>query len=177
MEQKEIIIETRKSKIFGLIVLSAMFVLFGIWIAFYLPKTDVSFLNSEVLRKTVGFSSILFFGLMGILISKKLFEEKVGLKVCDDGIYDNSAAIASGLIKWENIERIEKNRVFNQSFIRIYVDNPEHFINRHNSLLARKNIELNFKKYGSPIQISTSVLNIKFDELFNLLNRELKKRR
>ena len=68
----------------------------------------VEILNNNIFRKSTGFISIIFFGGMGILITKKLFENKYGIKINDEGIYDNSTYINSGLIKWENIERIEK---------------------------------------------------------------------
>jgi hypothetical protein len=114
---------------------------------------------------------------MGVLISKKLFENKYGIKINDDGIYDNSTSINSGLIKWENIERIEKSKVMNQNLIRVIVNNPIDFIDRQKNVLARKNVETNFKKFESPIQISTNGLKIKFEDLYELMISELKKRK
>jgi len=114
---------------------------------------------------------------MGILISKKLFENKYGIKINDEGIYDNSTSINSGLIKWENIESIEKSKVVNQNFIIVIVNNPNDFIDRQKNILTRKNVETNFKKFGSPIQISTNGLKIKFEELYEIMISELNKRK
>lgn len=175
MEEK--IIEISKIKIIGLIGLSLIFVLLGIWIAYYAPIVEIEILNNNILRKAIGFLSIIFFGIMGILISKKLFEDKYGMKINDDGIYDNSTSINSGLIKWENIERIEKSKVVNQNFIRVIVNNPNEFIERQTNLLTRKNVETNFKKFGSPIQISTNGLKIGFNELYELITEEFNKRK
>ncbi|MDA1345431.1 MAG: hypothetical protein O3A07_07910 [Bacteroidetes bacterium] len=114
---------------------------------------------------------------MGILIAKKLFENKYGIKINDEGIYDNSTSINSGLIKWENIESIEKSKVVNQNFIRVIVNNPNEFIERQTNFLIRKNVETNIKKFGSPIQISANGLKIGFNELYELITEEFNKRK
>ncbi|WP_274474582.1 STM3941 family protein [Mangrovimonas aestuarii] len=175
MEEK--IIEISKIKIIGLIGLSLIFVLLGIWIAYYAPIVEIEILNNNIFRKSIGFLSIIFFGIIGIIISKKLFENKYGIKINDNGIYDNSTSINSGLIRWENIERIEKSKVVNQNFIRVIVNNPNEFIGRQTSLLKRKNVETNFKKFGSPIQISANGLKIGFNELYELITEEFNKRK
>ena len=175
MEEK--IIEISKIKIIGLFGLSLMFVLIGIWTAFYAPIVNVEILNNNIIRKSIGLLSIIFFGGMGILLAKKLFENKYGIKINEEGIYDNSSSLNSGLIKWENIERIEKSKVVNQNFIRIIVNNPNDFVDRQKNILKRKNVEINFKNFGSPIQISTNTLNIKFEELYGIMISELNKRK
>jgi len=177
MRTNEIIIKISRIKIIGLILLSMLFVVLGIWIAFYAPIVESGFLNNVVFRKSVGVLSILFFGAMGILISKKLFQDDYGIKINDNGIYDNSTTINSGLIKWENIEKIEKSRVVNQNFIRVIVNNPTDFIDRQKNMLTRKNVETNFKRFGSPIQISTNGLKIGFNELCDVMTNELNKRK
>ena len=177
MEQQEIIIRISKTKILGLFGLSLCFVILGIWIAFYAPDVKVEILNSDLLKKSVGFLSILFFGFMGVLILKKLFENKIAIRISSEGIYEYSTVINNGLIKWENIEKIEPIKVYTQKFIRIIVNNPQDFISRQKNILIRKNIQVSQNKYGSPIQISTNGLNISFDELYNLLNEEFKKRK
>ncbi|MDA0774479.1 MAG: hypothetical protein O3A16_06700 [Bacteroidetes bacterium] len=175
MEEK--IIEISKIKIVGLIGLSLIFVLLGIWITYYAPIVEIEMLNNNIFRKSIGFLSIIFFGVMGILIAKKLFENKYGIKINDEGIYDNSTSINSGLIKWENIESIEKSKVVNQNFIRVIVNNPNEFIERQTNFLIRKNVETNIKKFGSPIQISANGLKIGFNELYELITEEFNKRK
>jgi len=44
-------------------------------------------------------------------------------------------------------------------------------------MLTRKSVETNFKKFGSPIQISTNGLKIKFEELYEIMISELNKRK
>lgn len=166
-----------KIKSIKLILFSIIFVGLGIWIAFFAPEVNIRFLNNPIIQKSIGIVSILIFGYAGILIFKKLLENKYGIKISENGIYDNSSSIDIGLIKWENIERIEKNKVFNQKFIRIIVNNPNDFIERQKNILMRKSIETNYKKYGSPIQISANSLKIRFEELYDLMSKELSTRK
>jgi hypothetical protein len=60
----------RALKILGLIVLFLLFLVLGIWIAFYAPIIKLKILNNNIFRKSIGFLSIVFFGVIGILISK-----------------------------------------------------------------------------------------------------------
>lgn len=175
MEEKTI--EISKVKLTGLIGLSLLFVMLGIWIAYYAPIVEIEIFNNNILRKVIGLLSIIYFGIMGILIAKKLFENKYGIKINDEGIYDNSTILYSGLIKWENIESIEKSKVLNQKFIRIIVNNPNDFINRQKNILKRKNVEINIKKFGSPIQIATNSLKIQCEELSEIMTSQLDKRK
>jgi len=177
MKKEEIIIEKNKIRMIFLILPSLIFVGLGIWIAFFAPELNIKLLNGEIVKKIIGLLSIGFFGFAGILVTKKLLDNKYGIKISEKGIYDNSSAINAGLIKWDNIERIERSKVMNQKFIRVVVNNPEEFINRQKNILMRKNVESNFKLFGSPIQISTNTLKIGFDELFDLINDELVERK
>lgn len=177
MADKEIIIEKDKIRMIILMLPSLIFVGLGIWIAFFAPELNTNLLNGQILKKIIGLLSIAFFGFGAILILKKLFDNKYGIKISQKGIYDNSSALNAGLIKWENIERIERRKVINKRFIRVVVNNPEEFIERHKNKLLRKNAESNFKLFGSPVHINTNTLNIGFEELFDLINDELEKRK
>lgn len=177
MIENEIIIEKDRVRMIVLMLPSLMFVGLGIWIAFFAPELNIKSLNGELVKKTIGLLSIGFFGLGVILILKKLLDNKYGVKISQKGIYDNSSALNAGLIKWENIERIERSKVMNRKYIRVVVNNPEEFIERQKNNRMRKIIESNFKLFGSPIHIYTNTLEIRFKELFDLINDELAKRK
>jgi len=169
MKMEEIIIKKSKMKLIILVVLSLVFVVNGFWLTFFNIEINVPFLSSRILHISVGVLSMLFFGFGAIMVLFKLIENKFGMKITEEGIYDNSTSINSDLIKWENILDINEHKVFKQKFIRIKVNNPEFFIKRQSNSLKRKNVELNYKKYGSPIQITSSTLNVKHDELLHIL--------
>ena len=156
---------------------SLIFVGLGIWMAFFAPALNIKSLNGEIIKKIIGLLSIVFFGLGVILILKKLLDNKYGIKISQNGIYDNSSALSTGLIKWENIERVEPRKVMNRRYIRVVVNNPEEFIERQKNNRLRKIAVSNYKLFGSPIHIYTNTLEIRFKELFDLINDELAKRK
>jgi hypothetical protein len=174
MKNKEIIIKKNKIRMIVLMLPSLIFVGLGIWIAFFAPELNIKMLNGEIAKKIIGLLSIGFFGFGVILILKKLLNEKYAVKISQKGIYDNSSAINIGLIKWENIERIE---LMNRKCIRVVVNNPEKYIERQENNRMRKIVESNYKLFGSPIHIYTNTLEIRFKKLVDLINDELAKRK
>ena len=177
MKNKDIIIERDKVRMIVLMLPSLIFVGLGIWIAFFAPELNTKLLNGEIVKKIIGLLSIGFFGLGAILILKKLLDNKYGIKISQKGVYDNSSAFKIGLIKWENIERIERRKVMNQRYIQIVVNNPKEFIERQKNNRMRKIAESNFNLFGSPIHIYTNTLEIRFKALFDLINNELAERK
>ena len=177
MKTKDTVIKFSKIKTLGLLSISLIFVTFGIWIAFFAPEVSLEFLNNEVFRKSIGFLSILFFGGMAILISKMLFENKWGIKIDENGIYDTSNLFMFGLIPWENINQIVKKRVFTEKIILIEVDNPNEYIDKQKNFFFRMGAKMNNKKYGSPIIISANALKIRYATLFTALKNEYDKRK
>lgn len=113
MKQNEIIIEKDRIRMIILMLPSLIFVGLGIWITFFAPELNIKSIIDEVVIKIIGLLSIGFFGFRVILILKKLIDDKYGIKISKKGIYDNSSAFNTGLIKWENIERIERRKVMN----------------------------------------------------------------
>ncbi|MEO8933471.1 MAG: STM3941 family protein [Xanthomarina sp.] len=177
MKNNEIIIETSKVKMLGLIGISLLFVVLGIHMVFNGLTIEIEFLKNYIRSIIMGFLSIVFFGFIGMIMTKKIIKNKYGIKINDDGIYDNSTAISSGLIEWNNIQKIKIFKFGNQKFIQIIVNNPNHFVERQTNFFIRKIVEINFKKFDSPIQISTNGLKIGFYELYILMTDELNKRK
>jgi hypothetical protein len=98
---------------------------------FFCSRIKYEFVKwSNFKKKFIGLLSIGFFRFGAIIILKKLLDNKYGIKISQKGIYDNSSALNAGLIKWENIERIERRKVMNKRFIRVVVNNPEEFVER-----------------------------------------------
>ncbi|MDX6748147.1 STM3941 family protein [Polaribacter sp. PL03] len=177
MKKEEIIIKKDRFRMIILMLPSLIFVVLGFWIAFLAPELNLELVNGQIIKMVIGLLSITFFGFGVILILKKFLDNKYGIKISQEGIYENSSAQNIGLIKWENIERIEAQKVMNRKYIRVIVDNPEEFIKKQNNSLVRKILESNFKRFDSPIQIYTNTLEITFKELFDLINNELTKRK
>ena len=63
--------------------------------------------RSKELVFMVGIACVLFFGLASFYLFKKLFDNRPGLIISTDGIYDNSSATPVGLIEWKDIVKID----------------------------------------------------------------------
>jgi len=152
---------------------SIIFVVIGILGMINPAKYVSAVFRSPVIIFISGLAGVLFFGYIVFLILKKLFKGGTGLIINDEGINDNSGGSSAGMIFWKDIEKIDVLNVLNQKFIRIIVKNPDEYIERQTSLITKKIMAANYKKYGSPLQISANTLNIKFDELYELLRHNL----
>lgn len=136
-----------------------------------------SFARSTVFRTgsmimVVGVISILFFGLCGYFITKKLFSKSAGLIIDDRGVMDQSSGISGHFIPWSDISGIGKAKVFRQSFVTLIMKNPQDYIDAEKRPAVKKALQMNLRTAGSPFCISANVLDIKFNNLYTLLQHK-----
>jgi hypothetical protein len=169
-ETERIEIQLSKSKLTLLFLGSIMFVGLGAWYVISPPKVNISIFTNPTVVFIVGLVSILFFGLVGFFIFKKLFDKSPGLIITAEGVFDNSSGISAGFVPWTDIVEIKETKVVNQLFINLVVKNPQDYIDRQKSAFKRKSIQINYKSYGTVIGISTNGLKIKYKELKAILD-------
>ena len=157
----QIEIPMSKSKVVMLILGAIAFVAGGIWL--WLMAEEIG-RSHPLYVKIVAIACVLFFGLCAIYGSFKVFDARPGLIIDDQGIIDNSSGVAAGRIFWDEIIGLTVSK----KFITILVVNPEKFLARGNFLIKFLNMA-NMKLTGSPINISSHALAIKFDELVRIL--------
>jgi hypothetical protein len=159
MHNQEIEIPLKKIKI-GFYLLGAMvFVLLGGWM-----------INSALLAKNqlvgkfiffiIGLSGVLFFGLLAFVLLIKIFNTKAGLILSDEGITDNTSAVAAGFISWKEIRKINVSNSGSNSYLVVLVKNPEKFIKRERNFIKRFAMRMNYKMTGTPIHILANFLDI-----------------
>jgi len=163
-------IQLSKSKLTLLSLGSIIFVGLGVWFVTNPPKESIPFFSNPTVLFIVGLASILFFGLVGFFIFKKLFDNSPGLIISAEGVFDNSSGVSAGFVPWTDIVEIKETKVFNQSFINLVVKNLQDYIDRQKNAFKRKSIQINYKSYGTVIGISTNGLKIKYEELKALLD-------
>ena len=151
-----------------MLVGSLMFVALGLWLVIT-PPTEHFHRYNPITILIAGYASIIFFGLCALMFIRKLPDNKPGLIINDQGLSDNSSGVAGGQILWSDILNISVLKIQRQKFIMLQVKNPEEYINRQASAFKRKMMEMNFKMYGSPLNISSNGLKISFDELHKLV--------
>jgi hypothetical protein len=130
-------------------------------------------LRLPYVKNGIAIAGILFFGLSVFILFKKLIAKNAALIISDKGIIDNASAATVGLIPWNDIVEIATTKVMKQEFLTLKVRNPEEYIARQRNVLLRKTMQLNFKNYGSPIQISANNLKSSIAEIRNIITMKM----
>lgn len=172
----EVIIELSNKKIILLILGSITFVVLSVWLLTIDPQSIgiIQRLGSPILISIVAWAGIIFFGLCGLAGVKKLFDNKPGLIINSAGIEDNSSAVVVGVVPWKDVTGISEYQVQGQKLVSVLVADTEKYANKGGVVKQMAN-RATIKMCGTPINISSSSLKIKHDELFKLLNEFYKK--
>ena len=169
MIANKIEIPLSKKKLATLFAGSVIFVLLGLWFVIHPPVIRNPVIGNPVLIFIAGIASILFFGIVGFYIFKKLFDNSPGIIISDEGVFDNASGVCVGFIPWTDIIEIGETIVANRKFINIIVKNPQDYIDREKSAFKRKLIQMNYKSYGTVIGIQSSGLKCTYDQLKTLI--------
>jgi hypothetical protein len=176
----ETIIHRSKKKMILIIFGSLAFVGIGIWILTW-NAADISagrsyrlFMNSPAFAYTLGVLAIIFFGGLSVFVAKKLFDKNPGLVLNSEGIVDNASIASPGFIPWSEITGISVFEMNKQKTLIVHLTDPKKYADQGNFLLRKLN-QANTKFSGSPIYISATTLDIKFDELLDLFDQYLQK--
>jgi hypothetical protein len=174
MLQSTIEIKSGKTKLAGLLAGAAIFVALGIWFTLE-PQRAISpvFQNISLIR-VLGIASVIFFGLCGLFILKKLMDKKAALTISAAGITDNSSAVSVGFIPWADVVAIRETAIINQSFVTIDVNDPELYISKQTSSFKKKLMQVNYKQYGALINVSANALECNHHQLKAMLEDAFK---
>jgi hypothetical protein len=156
-----IAIPFKKKKFMPFILGVMIFVLAGIFLIYGAIQAK----NQTILQIfiiVVGLSIVLFFGLIACVMLPKLFSHKLGLVIGDDGLFDDTTAVAAGLINWHDIKKIQFSYSGSNTFLIVMVKNPNKYMNRETNLLKKWAMRINYKISGSPIKILVSLLDVDF---------------
>lgn len=132
-------------------------------------------LRNPMVVKSVGIIASIFFGATGIYGIRKIFDNKVGLIIDENGITDNSNASSIGLIEWNDISEIKTEQVMSTKFLLIEIENPEKYIAKAKNKMKARLMKTNMKMYGTPLSITSNTLKYDFDELGKLIQTEFEK--
>ncbi|MBF4494630.1 hypothetical protein IR010_18975 [Flavobacterium sp. MR2016-29] len=168
-----------KTKIFFLLLGALVFVMLGTLFVINPEKFISPIMRSTEFIRISGIASILLFGLAGIYGIIKLFDNRIGLTVDENGITDNTNASSVGLINWIDITEIKTEQIMSTKFLLIFTNNTEKYLDRVGSI-RRKLMLANEKMYGTPLSITSNTLKYDFDDLErllkNCLNEQLEKK-
>lgn len=162
-------IQLNKSRIKLMLLGSIVFVVLGFYFMIYPERLLNDFIRSITVIFLSGLLGVIFFGIVGFYILKRLIKNTPGLIISNDGITDNSNGISAGFIPWSDIKEIKQINIASQSFINLMVKNPQFYINQQQGWISKKFMELNFKKYGAITWISSNTLKYDYIELIKLI--------
>ena len=171
MPTNETIIPYSRTKLTRLPLLAIGLILLGAFAFFSLPHEP---LTSLVLRIVVlallAFVVAVGF-LLGTLYFRQIIKNGPGLVINNNGFTDYSSGLAAGYIPWTEVKGLKtvtlpRNK---RRSISVILKNPNDFLDRQPNALKRKAMTVNFRNYGSPIQLSPNSLQCSFDELLKHL--------
>lgn len=173
MQEDDTVIEIPLSKrnLAFMLLGSAGFVVIGLLMVGW-PENFGTFSLSIAIVQIVGAISALFFGTIGYFIGRRLLDDRMGLRIDERGITDRSSGVSVGLIEWADIRGLDTRRVSTERFLVLLTDQPEKYIDRAPNAIVRKAMQANHRMTGSPLNISARTLQISFEELVELIQRE-----
>ena len=169
----QIEIPLSKKKLILMLIGSLGFVAAGFWFVIKPPSISNPYFGNQSTIFFIGIASILFFGLCAFYIAREIPNNKPGLIINNIGITDNSSGVSAHQIVWSDIEHISVIEIHRQKIIMIHVKNPQDYIEKQTNSFKRKMMQMNLSMYETPLCITSNSLQIKFDDLLNILNNHL----
>jgi hypothetical protein len=167
MQQVEI--SLNKKKMFWALMSGTVFVLVGVWFLFFAPKSTHSTFGNPKVIFAIGLTAVLFCVFLMIAVMEKITDKKPGFIINEEGIIDNSMGFSIGLVEWTDVHYIQK---IDQVHLMFAVKNPQTYIDRETSIVNKKNMQMNINLHGSPIVISSRLLDIDSNELYELVLKQ-----
>ncbi len=143
-----------KVKIWLMILGSIGFVVASIWIG-----------SKSLVVLPVSIIGAAFFGTIGVIGLKKIFDQKPGLVLTKEGFHDNSSGVSLGFVKWADVVGVEVMKMKRTRFLVVLLRNPDEYIQREKAKWKARLLEANWKMSGSPVTIASNVLSINFTQL------------
>lgn len=168
---KRIEIKLSKAKLILMFLGCIMFVVLGVLFIRNPAEYKSFIMRSPTFIFIAGCASVMFFGVIGFFLFKKLNDKSYGLIISKEGITDNSSGVSAGFIPWTDIIAIKESKVVNQKFINIVVKNPQVYIDKQKNVLKRRAMQINYNTWGTAIGISVNGLQINYNELKRLLEK------
>jgi hypothetical protein len=164
-----------KSKLTKLLIFSILFLFGGLWMIIKEPQTSNSLFNHPVIKAIAAYGSAIMGGIGIYFFSRKLFDNKPGLILSDEGITDNTSIFKFGLIPWSDIVEVYEQSVqasvaSKQYFLTVSLSDPEKYISKESNGLKKRMMMINLKSYGSPVHISTNGLKTNHKDLLKIVN-------
>ena len=170
--KEELKIPLNKSRFGVIFLLSMAFVLVALWM---IIDNVMAWLTDDKVT-SAPLSGALFilavFTVTAIFAWFRIKNTHYGLILNAEGVTDLSSITSLGLIPWQDIEAVSIVTVSQHQLMKVKLRNPSHYVD-HRRYWIRMLRQMNIRNHGSPCLISSSALNITFDELQSSFNSYL----
>lgn len=152
----------------GIVALLSLILIFG-----YLSLIDLSLYE----RKWLMMGLILaVLGIVVIVIAMFNTRNRPAIVIDEHGIMDNTKKHNIGPIEWNDIKQISIVRDGFMKVLLIHVHDPEKYLNRLGKVKFKaQDPREDYKRYGTPFNILSSIIKISLPKLEILLKEELEK--
>ncbi|HRH65018.1 MAG TPA: STM3941 family protein [Bacteroidia bacterium] len=100
---------------------------------------------------------------------RSMLNKGPGLIVSNLGLLDNSGMVSAGMVFWTDVIEINKSRIFFSECILVKVKNPDRYIRNEKNVFKRFWLRTEYRRTGSPVNISSSGLAYKYNDLFRII--------
>lgn len=164
--EKEYVVYQSKSKQIGLSLMGLLMVLVSLVLLL------VGVTESEYWILGIGIIGFLFFGACEIYIIKQVFLGKKLVVLSSLGFNDYSSALATKdkVILWNDVKKIENTGMLNQSFVSVYLKNPEEFLSDLSSFQRKAiaaNVKMGFGEINITLQSAKKCTNAQLIEMMH----------
>jgi hypothetical protein len=145
----------------------------GLW----LGRKAFSFEGLTAARAWFGaISCMLFAGAGMVVLGSKLFDQRPGLVLNDEGIHRLGVFKFQPVIPWKHITHCSITSVKSTKILLIHVDNVEEVLMRMNPV-SRAMQRLVLREYGTPYSLTSNTLQCDMDELKRTIENGIGARR
>jgi hypothetical protein len=162
---------TRKTGLFAAFMLLLACV--SLYMAYDAEHIVLNGVYNPALVRLIGISGAALLGALGALFINQLRSKTPGLELNAKGFIDNTSGAAAGLVAWEDVVGLQEVKIGFARFIAVMLRDPAKYIARPTTAATRQLFASYQKTYGSPILLSTTMLQCSPDELKNLLAARL----
>jgi len=158
-------IQFSKKKLMGFMLLSLGITALGTWTAFFAEDMELSLLGVISINNTILGICFIALGLgTSYIFIKRMTAKHPALIFGRKGFVHNTTSYAIKDVLWEDVEALDQVKVANQKFLSVRLRNAETYLDTLSGT-KKKMLMINYKRYGTPVLIPVSNLNISYDQL------------
>jgi len=165
-----------RKKLIRLLAICIAFVAIGLWWIIAPPAETFTHLGIDIPLQALGWISAVFFGVILVFVSRKLFDKDPALVITDLGLEDRTSMVSGGFIMWNNIASVSILEIKKQRMLSIQLHDSRSMLQDERGMLHRIFFYLNNLFYKTHVSISANALDIDFDRLYLLVRNMAEKK-